>query len=121
MGWGFFLCHQAFGDEKAVSGYAQCRVMMKAAPTASLEVPQAEFLLELLVIAFNAPAQFCKSHEFLDRRVSGQRAEEVSGRLELFAGPLDEQPLFFGTTGWLGPRGRRSAPVLLQSATTRQR
>src|SRR6202795_4462737 len=99
MGWSFFLRHQRFGDEKAISGYAQRRVMMKAAPTASLEVPQAKLLLELLVIAFNAPAQFCKSHEFLDRRVSGQRAKEVSGRLELFARPLDEQPLFLGAPG----------------------
>ena len=94
--------HQAVGDEKAISGYAQRRMMMKAAPAASLEVPQAEFLLELLMIALNAPAQFCKSHEFPDRRVSRQRAEEVFGRLELFAGPLDEQPLFLGGLSWLG-------------------
>jgi len=102
MGWSFFLRHQAFGDEKAISGYAQRRVMMKAAPASSLEVPQAEFLLELLIIALNAPAQFCKSHEFLDRRVSRQRAEEVFGRLQLFSGPLDEQPLFLGGLRWLG-------------------
>src|SRR5258706_15558836 len=95
MGWSFFLRHQTFGDEKAIRGYAQRRVVMKAAPAASLEVPQAEFLLELLIIALNAPAQFCNSHEFLDRRVSRQRAEEVSGRFELFLGPLHKQPLLF--------------------------
>src|ERR1700694_2009871 len=102
MGWSFCLRYQAFGDEKAISGYAQRRVMRNAAPAASLEVPQAKFLLELLIIALNAPAQFCKSHEFLDRRVSRQRAEEVFGRLELFTGPLDEQPLFLGGLRWLG-------------------
>jgi hypothetical protein len=49
MSWSFFLCHQALGDEKAVCRDAQRRVVMKAAPAASLEMPQAKFLLELLV------------------------------------------------------------------------
>jgi hypothetical protein len=99
---------------------------MKTAPAASLEVPQAEFPLELLIFALSAPAQFCKSHEFLDRHVSRQRAEEVFGRIELFAGPLDEQPLFLGGLRSLVPRwsqitglrGRRSARVALPHVLT---
>jgi hypothetical protein len=39
MGWSFFLRHQAFSDKKAISRYAQRRVVMKAAPAASLEMP----------------------------------------------------------------------------------
>src|SRR5258708_20128629 len=78
MSWSFFLRHQALGDEKAVCRYAQRRVVVKAAPTASLEMPQAKFLLELLVITLNTPAQFCKSHELLDWRISRQRTEEAS-------------------------------------------
>src|ERR1700710_537673 len=70
MSWSFFLRHQAFCDEKAVCRYAQRRVVVKAAPAAPLEMPQAKFLLELLVIALNTPAQFCESHEFLDWRIS---------------------------------------------------
>src|SRR5258708_12454487 len=96
MSWSFFLRHQALGDEKAVCRYAQRRVVVKAAPTASLEMPQAKFLLELLVVTLNTPAQFCESHELLDWRISRQRTEEVPGRLDFFPGPLDEQPLFLG-------------------------
>src|SRR6202022_1618465 len=93
MSWSFFLHRQAFGDKKAVSRYAQRRMMMKAAPAAALEMPQAEFLLELLVIALDAPAQFGESHELLDRRGSRQRTQEVPGRLDFSLGQLDEQPL----------------------------
>src|SRR6202044_72826 len=96
----FFLRRQAFCDEKAVCRYAQRRVVVKAAPAASLEMPQAEFLLELLVIAFNTPAQFCESHEFLDWRISWQRTEEVLGRLNFCLGPLDKQPLLRVGLAW---------------------
>ena len=102
MGWSFFLLRQAFGDKKAISRYAQRRMVMKAAPTASLEMPQAEFLLELLIIALDAPAQFCQSHEFLDWRVSRQRTQEVLGGFDFSLGPLDEQPLLLGGPAWPG-------------------
>src|ERR1700730_10399876 len=105
MSWSFFLRHQALGDEKAVCRYAQRRVVMKAAPAASLEMPQAKFLLELLVITLNTPAQFCESHELLDWCISRQRTEEVPGRLDFFPGPLDEQPLLLEGVSWLGCAG----------------
>src|SRR5260370_8296534 len=79
---------------------------METAPTASLEMPEAEFLLEFLVIALDAPAQFGESHEFLDRRGSRQRTQEVLGRLDFPFGPLDEQPLLLAGLACLGfPRG----------------
>src|ERR1700751_288564 len=105
MGWSFFFCHQAFADEKTIRRYAQRRGVMKARAASSLEVPEAEVLLALLVIALNAPAQFCKSHEFLDWRVSWQHTEEVFGRLGFSSGPLDKQPLLLGDPGGLGRAG----------------
>src|ERR1700710_1179049 len=110
MSWSFFLRHQAFCDEKAVCRYAQRRVVVKAAPAAPLEMPQAEFLLELLVIALNTPAQFCESHEFLDWRISRQRTEEVLGRLNFCLGPLDEQPLLRAGFAWPGCTGGAMHP-----------
>lgn len=65
MSWSFFE-HQAFRGERAISRYAQRRVVIKAASAASLEMFQTEFLLELLIIALNTPAQFCKPYHFLD-------------------------------------------------------
>src|SRR5258708_34245298 len=53
----FFLRRQALSNEKAVSRSSNRRVVMETPPTASLESPQAEFLLELLVVALDAPTQ----------------------------------------------------------------
>src|SRR5258705_10885004 len=96
MGWSFFLRREALSNEKAVRRYAQRRVVMETAPTASLEMPQAEFLLELLVVALDAPTQLGESHEFFDRRVSGQRTQEILAWLDFGLWPLDEQPLLIG-------------------------
>src|ERR1700721_3853723 len=101
MSWSFFLHCQAFGDKKAVSRYAQRRMVMKAAPAAPLEMPQAEFLLELLVIALDSPTQFGEAHELLGRCVSRHRTQEVLARLDFSFGPLDEQPLLLCGPGWL--------------------
>ncbi|MBB2930493.1 hypothetical protein FHX59_004956 [Paraburkholderia silvatlantica] len=57
---------ESLGDEKAISRYAQRRVVMKAAPTATLEMSQTKLLLEILIIALDTPAQFCKPYQFLD-------------------------------------------------------
>ena len=48
--------------EKAISCDAQGGVMMKAAPAASLEVSEAEFLLQFLIVALNDPAMFRQMH-----------------------------------------------------------
>src|SRR5215208_7859723 len=44
------------GDQEGIGGDAQRGMMMEATPAASLVVPEAEFLFQLLVIAFDAPA-----------------------------------------------------------------
>jgi len=45
---------------------------VKAAPASPLEVSEAEFALEFLVVAFDAPAQFRGVDENLDRGVLGR-------------------------------------------------
>lgn len=60
-----------FGDQESVCGDAERGVMVEAAP---FEMSETEFLLELLIIALDAPAQFGEI---------GRRAKPISsGRLE---------------------------------------
>ena len=46
-----------FGNEKAVGGDAERGVVMKAAPATAFIVSETEFLLEVLIVALDAPAQ----------------------------------------------------------------
>ena len=45
-------------DQEAVGGDAERGVMMEATPTAPFVVAESEFLLEVLVVPFDPPAQF---------------------------------------------------------------
>jgi len=65
---------------------------MEASPTAAFEVPEAEFLLELLIVALDAPAQLGQIDHALEGDVFRQCREPVFGRLLLAPGPLDQQP-----------------------------
>jgi hypothetical protein len=51
---------------------------MEASPASPFEVGEAEFALEFLIIAFDAPAQFRGVDEDFDRRVVRQ-GRDVSG------------------------------------------
>src|SRR5271169_745826 len=64
----------------------------KSSPASSFEMGEAEFALEFLIVAFDAPAQFRGIDENFDRSVFGQGREPVFGRLALVFGPLDQQP-----------------------------
>lgn len=66
---------------------------MKASPTAPLEVPQAEFLLEVLIVALDTPAQLGQTYQFAQRCGRRQVAQEVLCRFRFLAGPFDEKPL----------------------------
>jgi hypothetical protein len=66
---------------------------MKAAPSASLELPQSNLLLELLIVALDAPAQFGDVDQAIEGDIVGKGREPVFGRLGLALGPLDQQPL----------------------------
>jgi hypothetical protein len=45
-------------EQKTVGDNAQCGVMMEASPSSFLEVSEADFLLQFLIIPFAAPSEF---------------------------------------------------------------
>ncbi len=67
--------------------------MVDATPAAALEVGQAQFLLEFLVVALNAPAAFRRRHQGRQGGGLGQRRQPVLRWLGLARRPLDQQPL----------------------------
>src|SRR5258708_21907803 len=68
--------------------------MMKATPAASFIVPEPDFLLELLIIALDAPAQLGGIDQIAECDAARQSREPVLGRLLLALWPLDQQPFF---------------------------
>ena len=88
--------------------------MMESPPASPLEMGEAEFALEFLIVAFDAPAQFRGIDENFDRSVFGQGREPVFGRLALGFGPLDQQPFerlwgrgAFAVSAWRAVSARR--------------
>src|SRR5438270_13303654 len=77
--------------------------MMEAAPAASLVMPEAEFLFQVLVIALDPPAQLDQIDECSPCDVGRQGREPVFDRLLLAAWPFDQQPFF----------GARRRPVVI--------
>ena len=67
--------------------------MMKAAPTAAFEVPQAKFLFEFFVVAFNDPALLRQSDQVTQSDVCRQIRQPVFARFGFSARPLDQEPL----------------------------
>src|SRR5258708_29742167 len=68
--------------------------MVEAAPSAPFIVPEPDFLLELLIVALDAPAQLGKINEPLEADVLRQCREPIFGWRGLTFGPFDQQPLF---------------------------
>ena len=66
--------------------------MMKTSPPAAFVVAEAQFLLEIPVVALDAPAQLGGVDERFDWHIRRQGREPVFGRLGLALGPLDQQP-----------------------------
>jgi len=48
---------RSFADEEAISDDAERCVMMEASPSSSLEMREAEFAFQLLLVAFDAPTK----------------------------------------------------------------
>src|SRR3954449_13571493 len=67
-------------------------VMVEAAPAAALEVPEPEFLLELLVVAFDAPPELGEFDQAREADILRQGREPVLGGLLLAFRPLDHEP-----------------------------
>ena len=82
--------------------------MMKAAPTASFVVAQAEFLLQFLVIPFDDPAMFGQLHQFLQGSIGRQGGQPVFGGFGFPLRPFDQQPFF---------RMRFGSPVVAMRGT----
>lgn len=67
----WFVSNQSFSHEEPVCRDAQTGVVMESPPTSAFVVPQSEFLLEILVVALDAPALLCDADEFVDSDVLG--------------------------------------------------
>src|SRR5579863_140250 len=87
--------------------------MMKAAPTASFEMTQSDFLLEFLIVALDTPAQLGQIDQTIERDFFRKRREPVFDRLRLAFGPFDQQPFF-------GPR-RREIVIAMGRANAQAR
>ena len=72
---------------------------MEAAPAAALEVAEPEFLLELLIVALDALAQFGKVDQAAEGDCPGKCREPIFGRRLLALGPFDQQPFFRSAVG----------------------
>jgi hypothetical protein len=67
---------------------------MEATPSTPFKMPEPDLLLELLIIALDAPAQFGALDEIAEAGLFGQGGEPVFGWLLLTLRPLDQQPFF---------------------------
>ena len=88
-----FVGSETFGDQEAVGSDAQACMMMKPAPTSAFVVTQAQLLLEVLVVALDAPAHVCLRHQIVQGGVCRQIRKIIFERLGVCRGPLDQQPL----------------------------
>src|SRR5208282_88165 len=82
-------------------------MVMKAAPSSAFIMTETELLLELLIIALDAPAQLGKIDHLVEGHVVRNGGEPVLGRSALARGPFDEKPLFRPAFGELGITMRR--------------
>src|SRR6266851_7517066 len=68
-------------------------MMMEAAPTTTLEMVEPELILELLIVALDAPAQLGEANKIGDRRRLRQRRQPILRGLGGAPRPLDQHPL----------------------------
>ena len=64
-------------------------MVVKASPTSSFVVIEAEFLLEFLIIALDPPAQFGSFHEGREGCIRRQGREPVFGRRAFVLRPFE--------------------------------
>ena len=105
------------GDQEAVGGDAHGGVMVEASPASPFEVAEPDLLLEVLIIALDAPAHHGDVDEAVEGDVPRQRGEPEFRRRLLALRPLDQQP-FLGLVRACSPRrGRAHARVRSASAS----
>src|SRR4051794_6234123 len=83
----------SLANEEAIGRKAQGGVMMKAAPTPSFIMIEPKFLLKILIIPLNPPAQLGPVNQINQGGRRRQGREPVLGRLRVARRPLDQQPL----------------------------
>ena len=69
-------------------------MVVKTAPSAPLIIAEAEFLLQLLIIALDPPCNLAKSTKASKVMSSGLSGKPILGRLAFSFRPLDQQPFF---------------------------
>src|SRR3954447_21376938 len=90
--------------------------MVEAAPAAALVVPEPDFLLEVLVVPLDAPAQLGQVDHLLEADLLRQGRQPVLRRLRLALGPLDQQPFLRALLRPPAASGVETAPALATSA-----
>lgn len=72
----------------------ECRMMVKATPTAAFIVTETKFLLEFETNSLDPPAKFGLIDHTCERDVGGQCGKPVVIRFGFTLRPLDQQPFF---------------------------
>jgi hypothetical protein len=107
----------AFGDQDAVGGDPERRVMVEAAPAAPFVIAKAK----LLIIALDPPAQFGDVDQLIKGNILAHGGKPIVRRPGFALRPLDQQPFFraglsqrgvamsHGSSPWA--KGPRSHPL----------
>jgi hypothetical protein len=91
--------------------------MVEATPAAAFVVAEADLLFQLLIIAFDAPAQFDGVDELVEGDVGRQGRKPILGRLVFGLGPLDDEPfLGAGLGAQIVAMSRVDAPGRVRTA-----
>ena len=95
--------------------------MMESAPAAPFEMVQPELLLEFLIVALDAPAQFGHPDQLLDRGVGRERGQEILDRLSLLQNSAVERNYFRLNDASRSERGSESSDnvVVIDSSSAR--
>ena len=64
--------------------------MMKPPPATTFEVPQAEFLFEFFIVAFDDPAVLGDAHQIGQFRLRRQSGKPILGWFLVGLGPFDK-------------------------------
>ena len=73
--------------------------MVEATPSPPFEMPEPDLLLQLLIIALDAPAQLGEIYQVAEGDILLKRREPIFCRLGLTFRPLDQQPFFRAALG----------------------
>jgi len=77
-------------------------VVVKSSPASAFVMAKAKFLLKILKVALDTPAQFGDLDEIGRWHVGGQGQEPVFGRFGFILGPFDHEPFFRSGLGAQG-------------------